>query len=57
MALSNVMTRSLISAGSSMKQVKAQHAIKSQMDGKAGVLEAEIKLDSGRGGDVSKREK
>ena len=55
MALSNVMTRSLISAGSSMKQVKAQHAIKSQMDGKAGVLEAEIKLDSGRGGDVTKK--
>ena len=55
MALSNVMTRSLISASSSMKQVKAQHAIKSQMDGKAGVLEAEIKLDSGRGGDVTKK--
>ncbi len=46
MALSNVMTRSLVSASSSMKQVKAQHAIKSQMEGKAGVLEAEIKLDS-----------
>ncbi|WP_051538127.1 hypothetical protein [Butyrivibrio proteoclasticus] len=55
MALSKVMTRSLISASSSMKQVKAQHAIKSQMDGKAGVLEAEIKLDSGRGGDVAKK--
>ena len=55
MALSNVMTRSLISASSSMKQVKAQHAIKSQMEGKAGVLEAEIKQDSGRGGDVTKK--
>ena len=55
MALSNVMTRSLISASSSMKQVKAQHAIKSQMEGKAGVLEAEIKQDSCRGGDVTKK--
>ena len=55
MSLSNVMTRSLISASSSMKQIKAQHAIKTQMDGKAGILEAEIKLVSGRGGDVSKK--
>lgn len=55
MALSNIMTRSLISASSSMKQVKAQHAIKSQMEGKAGVLEAEIKQDSNTGGNVEKK--
>ena len=55
MALSNVMTKSLISASSSMKQVRAQHAIKSQMEGKAGVLEAEIKQDSNTGGNVEKK--
>ena len=55
MALSNIMTRSLLSASSSMKQVKAQHAIKSQMEGKAGVLEAEIKQDSNTGGNATKK--
>ncbi|MCR5775180.1 MAG: hypothetical protein K6G42_08875 [Lachnospiraceae bacterium] len=55
MALSNIMTKSLISASSSMEQVKAQHAIKTQMERKAGVLDTEIKLDSGRGGDAAKK--
>ena len=32
-----------------------QHATKKQMDGHAGVLDAEIKLDSARGGDVTKK--
>lgn len=56
MAISNVMTRSLLSAGSAMKQVRAQEGIKKQMEGKAGVLKAEIKQDSGRGGDTAKKE-
>ena len=45
MAISNVMTRSLLSASSAMKQVRAQEGIKKQMEGKAGVLKAEIKQD------------
>ncbi len=56
MAISNVMTKSLVSANSAMKQIKAQQGIKKQMEGKAGVLKAEIKQDSGRGGDTSKKE-
>lgn len=56
MAISNVMTKSLVSASSAMKQIKAQQGIKKQMEGKAGVLKAEIKQDSGRGGDTAKKE-
>ena len=56
MAISNVMTKSLLSASSAMKQVRAQEGIKKQMEGKAGVLKAEIKQDSGRGGDTDKKE-
>ena len=55
MGLTNVMSRSLLSAQMSMKTAKLQHGVKKQMDGRAGVLEAEIKLDSGRGGDVTKK--
>lgn len=55
MGLTNVMSRSLLSASMSMKTAKLQHGVKKQMDGRAGVLEAEIKLDSGRGGDVTKK--
>ena len=56
MAISNVMTKSLLSTSSAMKQVRAQEGIKKQMEGKAGVLKAEIKQDSGRGGDTAKKE-
>ena len=56
MAISNVMTNSIVSASSAMKQIKAQQGIKKQMEGKAGVLMAEIKQDSGRGGDTAKKE-
>ena len=38
-----------------MNQARVQGAVKSQMEGKAGVLEAEIKIDSARGADVSKK--
>lgn len=56
MAISNAMSTSLISASSSMKMVRTQQGAKKQMDGKAGVLEAEINLDGGRGGDTKKKE-
>ena len=55
MALSNVMSQSLISAGNSMKMARIQHGIKDKADNEAGVLDAEIKLDGGRGGDVTKK--
>ncbi len=56
MAISNAMSTSIISASSSMKMVRSQQSAKKQMDGKAGILQAEIKLDGGRGGDTKKKE-
>ena len=55
MALSSIMTGALLSANASRQIAHVQHAAKNQMDGHAGVLDAEIKLDSGRGGDVTKK--
>ena len=55
MALSGIMTTSLLSANNSMKIARVQQGAKNQMDGHAGVLDAEIKLDSARGGDVKKK--
>ena len=49
----NVSTmRAMISAGSAMAQVQIQGSVVSQMEGKAGVLESEIKIDSARGSNV-----
>ena len=56
MAFTNVMTQSLLSANTSMKIARVQQGAKNQMDGHAGVLDAEIKLDSARGGDVKKKQ-
>ena len=53
--MSSASMQAIISADSSMNQARVQGAVKSQMDGKAGVLEAEIKIDSARGADVSKK--
>ena len=55
MALTNVMTQSLISASTSMKQIQLQQGVKKQMDGKAGVLDAEIKRDEASGADTTKK--
>ena len=55
MALSSIMTGALLSANASRQIAHVQYATKKQMDGHAGVLDAEIKLDSGRGGDVTKK--
>ena len=55
MALSSIITGSLLSANTSRQIAHVQHATKRQMDGHAGVLDAEIKLDSARGGDVTKK--
>ena len=48
MSISNVMSRSLVSASSSMKMARMQNAAKKQMEGHAGVLKAEIKQDKGK---------
>lgn len=53
--MSTASMQAIISADSSMKQVKVQGAAKREMEGRADVLKAEIKLDSGRGGNVDKK--
>ncbi|MCR4740852.1 MAG: hypothetical protein K5886_11425 [Lachnospiraceae bacterium] len=55
MAITNIMTASLLSADNSVKMAMIQHGTKNSMDGQAGILKAEIKLDSGRGADVTKK--
>lgn len=56
MALSSIMTRSLLSANTSRQIAHVQQGVKKQMDGHAGVLEAEIKLDGARGADTKKKQ-
>lgn len=46
----------MISADSSMKQAKAQGSVATKMEGRAGVLQSEIKLDKARGTDTLKKE-
>ena len=50
--MSQASMRAMISAGSAMAQVQIQGSVASQMKGKAGVLESEIKIDSARGSNV-----
>ena len=56
MALSSIMTGALLSANTSRQMARVQSAVKSRMDGHAGVLDSEIKLDSARGGDTKKKQ-
>ena len=53
--LSQASMKAMISADSAMVQVKVQGGVATKMDGRAGVLEAEIKLDMARGDDVTKK--
>ncbi len=46
----------MISAGSSLKQAKAQGSVATDMEGRADVLEAEIKQDGSRGVDTQRKE-
>ncbi len=55
MALSGIMTRSLLAADTSRQIAHVQQSVKNKMDAHAGVLGAEIKLDEARGGDVTKK--
>ena len=50
--LSQARMTAMISAGSSIKQAKIQGGVATEMKGKAGVLDSEIKLDKVRGNDT-----
>ncbi len=54
--LSQASMTAIISADSSMKRAKAQGSVATKMEGRAGVLESEIKLDQIRGNDTQKKE-
>ena len=54
--LSQGSMQAMISADGSMKQAKVQGSVAKRMDAKAGVLEAEIKLDAGRGGSTEAKQ-
>mgnify|MGYP000848719279 CR=1 FL=1 len=54
--LSQAGMRAMISADSSMKQAKVQGSMATQMEGRAGVLESEIKQDAGKGNTEKKEE-
>ena len=55
-SLSQAGMRAMISADSSMKQAKVQGSMATQMEGRAGVLESEIKQDAGKGNTEKKEE-
>lgn len=53
--LSGASMKAMISADASMKQAQVSGSVATQMNGRAGVLEAEIKQDAGRGASVEKK--
>lgn len=53
--LSQASMQSLISADTSIKQAKVQGGMAAKMEGRAGVLESEIKMDAGRGTSAEKK--
>ncbi len=55
--LSSAGMQALISADSSVKQSEVQGSVSARMEGRAGVLEIEIKQDSGRGGSTEEKQK
>ncbi len=54
--LSQASMTAILSADSSIKQAKVQGSVATKMEGRAGVLESEIKLDKTRGNDTQKKE-
>lgn len=54
--ISQASMTAMISADTSMKMANVQGSVATGMEGKAGVLEAEIKLDASRGGDVRRKQ-
>ena len=53
--LSQASMKAMISADSAMSQAQVQGSVATKMEGRAGVLESEIKLDQARGDDVEKK--
>ena len=53
--LSQASMKAMISADSAMAQAQVQGSVATKMEGRAGVLESEIKLDQARGDDVEKK--
>ncbi len=53
--LSQASMTAMISADASIKQAKVQGSVATKMEGRAGVLESEIKLDEARGGNAAKK--
>lgn len=56
MAISSIMSQSLISAGNAMKMAEIRQGFNKEMENRADVLNTEIKLDGGRGADTRKKE-
>ncbi len=54
--LSQASMQAIISADSAITQVQSSGFVVTEMEGRAGVLEAEIKLDSARGGNVEAKQ-
>ena len=54
--LSQASMTAIISADSSIKQARVQGSVATKMEGRAGVLESEIKLDQARGNAAQKKE-
>ena len=54
--LSQTGMEAMISADTSIKQAKTQSGVATRLEGKAKVLESEIKMDAGRGGNVAKKQ-
>ena len=54
--LSQASMTAIISADSAMAQAQVQGSVATKMEGRVGVLESEIKLDSARGGNVEKKQ-
>ena len=48
--------QAMISAGAAMTMVQRQGSVATSMKGREGILEAEIKLDSARGGNVERKQ-
>ena len=53
--LSQASMKAIISADSAMAQAQVQGSVATKMEGRAGVLESEIKLEMARGNDVEKK--
>jgi len=53
--MSQANMRAMISAGTAMSQAQIQGSVATQMEGKAGVLESEIKIDAARGSNVEEK--